>query len=60
LAPGTAEQCSFTIRNLPSACLRNTSVQRIANAKKAGRKYALIRVEREGNYRFVTLPVEAG
>jgi serine protease Do len=35
-------------------------VQRVANAKKAGRKYVLIRVEREGNYRFVTLPIEGG
>jgi serine protease Do len=35
-------------------------LQDIAAAKKAGRKNILIRVEREGNFRFITLPVEAG
>jgi serine protease Do len=34
--------------------------QHIAAAKKAGRKYFLIRVERDGNFRFITMPVEAG
>jgi serine protease Do len=32
----------------------------IAAAKKAGRKNVLIRVEREGNFRFDTMPVETG
>ena len=32
----------------------------IAAAKKAGRKNVLIRVEREGNFRFITMPVETG
>ena len=32
----------------------------VANAKTAGRKNVLIRVERDGNFRFVTLPVETG
>jgi serine protease Do len=36
------------------------AVAQIANAKKSGRKNVLIRVEREGNFRFVTLPVETG
>ena len=31
-----------------------------AGAKKAGQKKALVRVEREGNTRFVALPIEAG
>ena len=35
-------------------------VQRVGDAKKAGRKYVLVRVEREGNYRFITLPIETG
>jgi serine protease Do len=30
----------------------------IATAKKVGRKNVLIRVEREGNFRFVTMPLE--
>ncbi|HWD59551.1 MAG TPA: Do family serine endopeptidase [Stellaceae bacterium] len=30
----------------------------IAAAKKAGRKNILIRVERDGNFRFVTMPIE--
>jgi serine protease Do len=34
--------------------------QHIAGAKKAGRKNVLIRVERDGNFRFVTLPIEEG
>jgi serine protease Do len=34
--------------------------QLIAAAKKAGHKNVLIRVEREGNFRFVTLPIETG
>ncbi|MBV8778478.1 MAG: Do family serine endopeptidase [Alphaproteobacteria bacterium] len=34
--------------------------QQIAAAKKAGRKNILIRVERDGNFRFVTLPTETG
>jgi len=33
-------------------------VKRVADAKKIGRKYVLVRVEREGNYRFITLPLE--
>jgi serine protease Do len=33
-------------------------LQDIAAAKKAGRKNILIRVEREGNFRFITLPIE--
>ena len=32
----------------------------VAGAKKAGHKNILLRVEREGNSRFVALPVEAG
>ena len=32
----------------------------VAAAKKAGQKKMLVRVEREGNTRFVALPVEAG
>jgi serine protease Do len=32
----------------------------IAAAKKAGRKNVLIRVEREGNFRFIAMPVETG
>ncbi len=32
----------------------------VAGAKKAGHKNVLLRVEREGNSRFVALPVEAG
>ena len=31
-----------------------------AAAKKAGHKKVLVRVQREGNTRFVALPVEAG
>jgi serine protease Do len=34
--------------------------QRIAAAKKAGRKHLLVRVERRGNPRFVALPAETG
>jgi serine protease Do len=34
--------------------------QRVAAAKKNGRKYMLVRVEREGNSRFVALPLETG
>ena len=34
--------------------------QKIAAAKKNGRKNALVRVEREGNTRFIALPFEAG
>jgi serine protease Do len=33
-------------------------LQHIAAAKKAGRKNILIRVERDGNFRFVTMPIE--
>jgi serine protease Do len=36
------------------------AVAQIAAAKKAGRKNVLIRVEREGNFRFVTMPMETG
>jgi serine protease Do len=32
--------------------------QQVAVAKKAGRKNLLLRVEREGNFRFITLPIE--
>jgi serine protease Do len=32
--------------------------QQVAAAKKAGHKNVLLRVEREGNFRFVTLPIE--
>ncbi len=35
-------------------------VQRVAAAKKSGRKFVLVRVEREGNTRFIALPAEAG
>jgi serine protease Do len=35
-------------------------IQHIAAAKKAGHKNVLIRVEREGNFRFITMPVEEG
>ncbi|HXC29685.1 MAG TPA: Do family serine endopeptidase [Stellaceae bacterium] len=35
-------------------------LQHIAAAKHAGRKNILIRVERDGNYRFVTLPIPEG
>jgi serine protease Do len=34
--------------------------QKIAGAKKNGHKNALVRVEREGNTRFIALPFEAG
>jgi serine protease Do len=34
--------------------------QLAAGARKAGQKRALVRVEREGNTRFVALPIEAG
>ena len=34
--------------------------QRAAAAKKAGRKFLLVRVERDGITRFVALPAEAG
>lgn len=34
--------------------------QKIASAKKSGRKNVLVRVEREGNSRFVALPLETG
>jgi serine protease Do len=34
--------------------------QQAAAAKKAGHKNLLIRVEREGNFRFIAMPVEAG
>ena len=34
--------------------------QKVAAAKKSGRKNALLRVEREGNTRFIALPFEAG
>jgi serine protease Do len=34
--------------------------QRLAAAKKNGHKNVLVRVEREGNTRFVALPAEAG
>jgi serine protease Do len=33
-------------------------LQHVAAAKKAGRKNILIRVEREGNFRFITMPIE--
>jgi serine protease Do len=33
-------------------------LQHVAAAKKAGRKNILIRVEREGNFRFITMPAE--
>jgi serine protease Do len=36
------------------------ALAQIAAAKKAGRKNVLIRVEREGNFRFVTIPMETG
>jgi len=36
------------------------ALAQIAAAKKAGRKNVLIRVEREGNFRFVTMPMETG
>jgi serine protease Do len=32
----------------------------VANAKKAGRKNLLIRVERESNFRFIAMPIENG
>jgi serine protease Do len=34
--------------------------QKLAAAKKNGRKNVLVRVEREGNTRFVALPLETG
>jgi serine protease Do len=34
--------------------------QKVAAAKKSGRKNVLVRVEREGNTRFIALPFEAG
>jgi serine protease Do len=34
--------------------------QKVAAAKKNGHKNALVRVEREGNTRFIALPFEAG
>ena len=34
--------------------------QRVAAVKKSGHKNALVRVEREGNTRFIALPFEAG
>jgi serine protease Do len=34
--------------------------QLVVTAKKAGRKFVLVRVEREGNARFLALPAEAG
>jgi len=34
--------------------------QKVAAAKKSGHKNALVRVEREGNTRFIALPVEGG
>ena len=34
--------------------------QKAAAAKKNGRKNVLVRVEREGNSRFVALPLETG
>jgi serine protease Do len=34
------------------------ATQLVAAAKKAGRKNLLIRVERDGNYRFIALPLE--
>jgi serine protease Do len=34
--------------------------QKIAAAKKNGHKNVLVRVEREGNSRFVALPLETG
>ena len=34
--------------------------QKVAAAKKGGHKNALVRVEREGNTRFIALPFEAG
>jgi len=36
------------------------ALAQIAAARKAGRKNVLIRVEREGNFRFVTMPAETG
>jgi len=35
-------------------------LQQIAAAKKAGHKNILVRVEREGNFRFITMPIETG
>ena len=40
--------------------LTDKVVQLVAAAKKAGRKFVLVRVEREGNTRFLALPAEAG
>jgi hypothetical protein len=34
--------------------------QRLAAAKKNGHKNVLVRVEREGNSRFIALPLETG
>ena len=34
--------------------------QQVAAAKKAGHKFVLVKVEREGNSRFITLPTEQG
>jgi serine protease Do len=35
-------------------------VQLVAGAKKIGRKFALVRVERDGSTRFIALPIAAG
>jgi serine protease Do len=35
-------------------------LQQIAGAKKAGHKNILVRIERDGNFRFITLPIETG
>jgi serine protease Do len=34
--------------------------QKVAAARKNGRKNVILRVEREGNTRFIALPFEAG
>jgi serine protease Do len=34
--------------------------QKVAAGKKNGHRHALVRVEREGNTRFIALPFEAG
>ena len=38
----------------------NEATQLAAAARKAGHKHVLLRVEREGNTRFIAVPIEAG
>ena len=49
----------IAIDNEPIGSLEEVQ-QKVAAAKKNGHKNALVRVEREGNTRFIALPFEAG